>query len=81
MTKWLRGKRGGFIAFVAITALVAGGLGWVTCAALELEDGFADISKLKAALESIPWVSGVAATSYFAGAPRVLAPSIAYRML
>ena len=26
MTKWLRGKRGGFIAFVAITALVAGGL-------------------------------------------------------
>jgi signal transduction histidine kinase len=37
MTKWLRGKRGGFIAFVAITALVAGGLGWVTRAALELE--------------------------------------------
>jgi signal transduction histidine kinase len=37
MTKWLRGKRGGFIAFVAITALVAGGLGWVTGAALELE--------------------------------------------
>jgi signal transduction histidine kinase len=35
--KWLRGKRGGFIAFVAITALVAGGLGWVTRAALELE--------------------------------------------
>jgi signal transduction histidine kinase len=32
-----RGKSGGFIAFVGIAALVAGGLGWVTSAALSLE--------------------------------------------
>lgn len=37
MRSWLRGKRGGFIAFVIISALVAGGLGWVTRAALQLE--------------------------------------------
>jgi signal transduction histidine kinase len=35
--RWLRGKRGGLIAFLAIAALVAGGLGWVTVAALDLE--------------------------------------------
>src|SRR5262245_11479318 len=34
---WFRGKRGGLIAFVTIAALVAGGLGWVTHAALALE--------------------------------------------
>lgn len=37
MTYWLRGKIGGAIAFVAITGLVVGGLGWVTLAALRLE--------------------------------------------
>jgi signal transduction histidine kinase len=37
MKGWLRGKRGGLVAFLAITALVAGGLGWVTVAALRLE--------------------------------------------
>ncbi len=37
MRSWLRGKRGGALIFVLITALVAGGLGWVTAAALRLE--------------------------------------------
>jgi signal transduction histidine kinase len=37
MRYWFRGKRGGLISFVAIAALVAGGLGWVTAAALRLE--------------------------------------------
>jgi signal transduction histidine kinase len=37
MRRWLRGLRGGAAAFVAIAALVAGGLGWVTAAALRLE--------------------------------------------
>jgi signal transduction histidine kinase len=37
MRAWLRGQRGGAAAFVAIAALVAGGLGWVTAAALRLE--------------------------------------------
>lgn len=37
MRDWLRGKRGGLIAFLAIATLVAGGLGWVTSAALRLE--------------------------------------------
>jgi len=37
MRNWFRGKRGGFIAFLVIAALVAGGLGWVTDAALRLE--------------------------------------------
>jgi signal transduction histidine kinase len=37
MRSWLRGKSGGFVAFLAITALVAGGLGWVTAAAVRLE--------------------------------------------
>jgi signal transduction histidine kinase len=37
MRYWLRGKRGGCLAFAAITALVAGGLGWATTAALRLE--------------------------------------------
>jgi signal transduction histidine kinase len=37
MRSWLRGKRGGLIAFLMIAGLVAGGLGWVTDAALRLE--------------------------------------------
>jgi len=37
MRYWLRGKRGGLLAFVAIASLVAGGLGWVTAAVLRLE--------------------------------------------
>src|SRR6516162_3707300 len=37
MSMSLRGKSGGFIAFVGIAALVGGGLGWVTSAALSLE--------------------------------------------
>lgn len=37
MRHWLRGKRGGLVAFLAIAALVAGGLGWVTSAVLRLE--------------------------------------------
>jgi hypothetical protein len=37
MKNWFRGKRGGLISFLAIAALVAGGLGWVTAAALRLE--------------------------------------------
>src|SRR5262249_45761807 len=37
MRSWLRGKRGGLIAFLAISALVGGGLGWVTAAVLRLE--------------------------------------------
>lgn len=37
MPYWLRGKRGGTVGFVLIAALVAGGLGWVTAAALRLE--------------------------------------------
>jgi len=38
MRSWLRGKRGGLIAFLLIAGLVAGGLGWVTAAALRLEE-------------------------------------------
>jgi signal transduction histidine kinase len=37
MKFWFRGKRGGAVAFVLIAGLVAGGLGWVTAAALRLE--------------------------------------------
>lgn len=37
MNYWLRGKRGGSLAFLLIVALVVGGLGWVTAAALSLE--------------------------------------------
>ena len=37
MRDWLRGKPGGLIAFAGIAALVAGGLGWATAAALRLE--------------------------------------------
>ena len=37
MTYWLRGKKGGALAFAAIALLVVGGLGWVTAAALQLE--------------------------------------------
>jgi signal transduction histidine kinase len=35
---WFRGKPGGFIAFLAIATMVIGGLGWVTAAALRLEN-------------------------------------------
>jgi signal transduction histidine kinase len=34
---WWRGKTGGLLAFVVIAGLVGGGLGWVTLAALRLE--------------------------------------------
>ncbi len=37
MKPWLRGKPGGVVAFLIIAALVAGGLGWATAAALRLE--------------------------------------------
>src|SRR5438093_183702 len=37
MKSWFRGKRGGLVAFLVIAALVAGGLGWATAAALRLE--------------------------------------------
>ncbi|HEY7428478.1 MAG TPA: HAMP domain-containing sensor histidine kinase [Gemmataceae bacterium] len=37
MKHWLRGKPAGLIGFVGIAALVAGGLGWATAAALRLE--------------------------------------------
>ncbi len=37
MTGWLRGKRGGLAGFLVIAGLVAGGLGWVTRAAVRLE--------------------------------------------
>jgi signal transduction histidine kinase len=37
MSYWLRGKKGGALAFAAIALLVIGGLGWVTLAALRLE--------------------------------------------
>jgi signal transduction histidine kinase len=37
MRRWLRGTPGGLAAFVLIVVLVAGGLGWVTAAALRLE--------------------------------------------
>jgi len=37
MRDWLRGKPSGFLGFLMIAALVAGGLGWATAAALGLE--------------------------------------------
>jgi signal transduction histidine kinase len=37
MRRWLRGQIGGLVAFLVIAALVAGGLGWATAAALRLE--------------------------------------------
>ena len=37
MRNWLRGKRRGLAGFLLICGLVAGGLGWVTTAALRLE--------------------------------------------
>src|SRR5262249_54411723 len=37
MRTWLRGKPGGLLTFLAVTPLVAGGLGWATIAALDLE--------------------------------------------
>ncbi len=38
MRRWLRGAPGGLVAFGLIAALVAGGLGWATAAALRLEE-------------------------------------------
>src|SRR5262249_40086652 len=37
-THWLQGKRGGVLVFLLISALVVGGLGWATAAALRLEN-------------------------------------------
>jgi signal transduction histidine kinase len=37
MRYWFRGKRGALLAFLLIVALLAGGLGWITDAALALE--------------------------------------------
>ncbi len=37
MKDWLRGRTGGFCAFLLIAGLVVGGLGWVTAAVLRLE--------------------------------------------
>jgi signal transduction histidine kinase len=37
MRYWFRGKRGAFVAFLLIVALLVGGLGWITDAALALE--------------------------------------------
>lgn len=37
MRNWLKGLRGGFLALTFISLLVAGGLGWVTLAALRME--------------------------------------------
>ena len=36
MRRWLSGTRGGIVAFMVLTALVAGGLGWATRAALRM---------------------------------------------
>jgi signal transduction histidine kinase len=38
MKDWLRGKPAGLVGFLMIAALVAGGLGWATAAALRLEE-------------------------------------------
>jgi hypothetical protein len=37
MRYWFRGKRGALLAFLLIVALLGGGLGWMTAAALALE--------------------------------------------
>jgi signal transduction histidine kinase len=37
MRDWLKGPRGGLIALALVSLLVAGGLGWVTAAALRME--------------------------------------------
>jgi signal transduction histidine kinase len=37
MSYWFRGKKGALIAFLVILILVAGGMGWITAAALRLE--------------------------------------------
>lgn len=37
MREWFRGWRGGLIVYVGIAALIVGGLGWATAAALRLE--------------------------------------------
>jgi signal transduction histidine kinase len=37
MSQWLRGKRGGALAFIVVAGLVSGGLGWLTATTLRLE--------------------------------------------
>ena len=37
MSQWLRGKRGGALAFVVVAGLVLSGLGWLTATTLRLE--------------------------------------------
>jgi signal transduction histidine kinase len=37
MTRWLRGKQGGVLAFLVVAGLVLSGLGWLTVAAVRLE--------------------------------------------
>ena len=58
MKSWLRGKGTGLIAFLGIAALVIGGLGWATAAALRLEEGQhrADFEKeFNAQLSLVMW--------------------------
>ena len=38
MTHWLRSKQGGTVAFLVVAGLVLSGLGWLTVAAVRLED-------------------------------------------
>ncbi len=38
MTRWLLNKQGGLLAFLAIAGLVLSGLGWLTSAAIRLEE-------------------------------------------
>ncbi len=38
MTRWLRGKQGGVLAFLVVAGLVLSGLGWLTVAAVGLEN-------------------------------------------
>jgi signal transduction histidine kinase len=53
MRYWLRGKRGGLVGFLAIAALVLGGLGWVTDAVLRLEEEKIQKDKARAAAERL----------------------------
>lgn len=58
MKSWLRGKKGGLLAFLGICILVIGGLGWVTAAVLRLEESQyrADFEKeLSARLSLVMW--------------------------
>lgn len=58
MNDWLRGRAKALLAFAAIAALVAGGLGWVTTETLRLEEAQvqADFERdLSAQLGSVLW--------------------------